>query len=370
MLRLIGCAAGVLFVAGTAWADGFTPGNWTNVGSHHLLGNPDNVLLTYDYTGPDFMVGTFEWTGNGRVFGTSHPNETFCWITAPSGKSAGFQLSTQYLVEEFTSSGLSEYFNGTQAVGTWMFEFCESYDDYSPDPDAIHYNIQFTFNDDYVPAPAFPTRETFDHGIPDDWTRADYNGNGDWQLNSFFLRDNYTGGNGTCAMMDSDWYGLVYVDSGLISPPFTVPLNDAALEFDHDFNWLQDIYEEVGDVDIYTEAGGWVNLARYEYADFSGHVSIDLSAYAGQEAQIRFHYWFAYNQLWWQVDNVAITPVPGDLDDDDDVDGADFGLFVDCLLGPDVAYPTGCDDANLDGDTDVDLADFAAFQTAFTGPLP
>ncbi|GAF77285.1 unnamed protein product, partial [marine sediment metagenome] len=88
---------------------------------------------------------------------------------------------------------------------------------------------------------------------------------------------------------------------------------DAALEFDHDFNWFSDFKrsgdraDEIGDVDIHTESAGWENLARYEHVDFNGHVSLDLSAYAGQEVQIRFHYWFAYYEMWWQVDNVAIT---------------------------------------------------------------
>ena len=300
---------GVLFLSGIAWAN-FTPGNWTDVGSHHLLGEPGNVIIAYEYTGPDFTVGTLDWSGNGQAFGTSRPNETRCLITAPNGKSTSFQLSTYYLESVFPSSGLSDYFNGTQALGTWTFEFYESYDDFSPDPDAIHYNIQFNFYDDAVPIPEFPGLEKFNYGIPGDWTVVDNTGNGGWQLSSEFFRDNYTGGDGACAMMDSDSYGLVLVDSALISPPFIVPAGDATLEFDHDFNWLSDEYEELGTVDIYTEARGWETLVRYEYADFNGHVSLDLSAYAGQEAQIRFYYWITYYQMWWQVDNVFVTGFP------------------------------------------------------------
>ncbi len=312
-----------LLCCSTAWAD-FTPGNWTDVSSHHLPGDAQNVTKVYEYTGPDFTVGTLDWSGNGEAFGTSHPNETRCWVTAPNGKSAGFQLSTYYLNPIFPSSGLSDYFNGTQAQGTWTFEFSESYDDWTPDPDAIHENIQFTFYDDAIPIPAFPELEKFNYGIPDDWTLVDNTGQQDriWRLNTELFRDfrfarkNLTGGDGACAMIDSDILGQVVVDSELISPPFIVPTTDAALEFDHDFNWISDSKrsgdrgDEIGDVDIYTEAKGWENLARYEYTDFGGHVSLDLSAYAGQEAQIRFHYWFAYYDMWWQVDNVAIAGLP------------------------------------------------------------
>jgi hypothetical protein len=66
-------------------------------------------------------------------------------------------------------------------------------------------------------------------------------------------------------------------------------------------------------------------------------------------------------------------PIPGDLDDDGDVDLNDFAAFAACLGGPDVAAPPpSCDPmdfagADLDGDNDVDLTDFAAFAVHFTG---
>lgn len=66
-------------------------------------------------------------------------------------------------------------------------------------------------------------------------------------------------------------------------------------------------------------------------------------------------------------------PIPGDLDEDGDVDLTDFTGFVACLGGPDVATPPpGCDpgnftNADLDGDTDVDLTDFSDFAAHFTG---
>ena len=67
--------------------------------------------------------------------------------------------------------------------------------------------------------------------------------------------------------------------------------------------------------------------------------------------------------------NLVRIGTRGDLDHDGDVDLADFVLFADCLNGPGVAYPVGCDAADLESpaDGDVDLADFAAFQAAFPG---
>ena len=57
-------------------------------------------------------------------------------------------------------------------------------------------------------------------------------------------------------------------------------------------------------------------------------------------------------------------------DGNGDVDVDDYALFADCLTGPNLAPPGGCEGADLDGDGDVDLADFAAFQRAFTSSLP
>lgn len=71
-----------------------------------------------------------------------------------------------------------------------------------------------------------------------------------------------------------------------------------------------------------------------------------------------------YTGFWWEL-----LPVPGDLDDDYDVDLDDYTLFVDCMEGPDGPTPTGlCLKANLDGGGPVDLRDFGEFQNIF--PVP
>jgi len=63
-----------------------------------------------------------------------------------------------------------------------------------------------------------------------------------------------------------------------------------------------------------------------------------------------------------------VPGVPGDQDGDGDVDLVDFGLWQDCLTGPDAGpYAEGCGNADFDGDLDVDLDDFSAFELLFTG---
>lgn len=61
-------------------------------------------------------------------------------------------------------------------------------------------------------------------------------------------------------------------------------------------------------------------------------------------------------------------PVPGDFDDDGDVDMDDFGHFQWCLSGSSVPQPDpACAGARLDGDSDVDEADLILFLECMSG---
>ena len=79
--------------------------------------------------------------------------------------------------------------------------------------------------------------------------------------------------------------------------------------------------------------------------------------------------------LFYAVEHfyLQVLVLPGDLDEDGDVDLSDFAAFSNCLAGPENATPPGgCtpqafDACDLDNDSDVDLDDFAAFSVNFTG---
>ena len=303
--------------ASAAWA-GFTPGNWTNVDSYHGQGDPLNVVLTYNYAGPDFTIGTFDWAGDGEAFSPSYASEARCWITAPSGENAGFQLASGY-AGVFTSGGSDAFFNGVQALGTWTFEFYESYDDGSVDPDATHYNIQFTFNDDYTPPPQYVWFEDFNAGIPGAWTITDNLGNSPfvWTTNDVAGRTNYAGGDGLCADADADAFGSsgVPYDTSLISPSFEVPA-DGTLEFDAAYNDLTAGGNDIAEVNILTATGSTNLIYWDEDHDAYGpgeHVSVDLSPYAGQQAQIEFRYYGGGWDWYFEVDNVGVIPEPASL---------------------------------------------------------
>ncbi len=113
----------------------------------------------------------------------------------------------------------------------------------------------------------------------------------------------------------------------------------------------------VATADVETAGGTFVNPGLYANGMFAGfHVDVDPQG----EAVSRL------------FDDLSISVVagsvldPADLDQDGDVDDADFALFFAAFSGPGV--PTGNPAADLDGDTDTDDADFGLAFAAFTGP--
>lgn len=61
-----------------------------------------------------------------------------------------------------------------------------------------------------------------------------------------------------------------------------------------------------------------------------------------------------------------ITLVAGDMDSDNDVDGADFVLFENCYTGPGGQASPGCESGDFDGDGDIDCTDWIGFKAAWT----
>lgn len=66
---------------------------------------------------------------------------------------------------------------------------------------------------------------------------------------------------------------------------------------------------------------------------------------------------------------VAAFLIPGDFDNDADVDGDDYDHFDMCVTGPSIPQNNpACMDALLDADADVDMDDYAFLQGQFSGP--
>ncbi|PWT92993.1 MAG: hypothetical protein C5B54_02600, partial [Acidobacteria bacterium] len=167
--------------------------------------------------------------------------------------------------------------------------------------------------------------ENFDSGSqPTGWTVIDNEGNNDvWTFTDPESQPNNTGGSGLFAVINSDFYG----DGQSQDTELRSPVHDFSgqasvhLTFDTDFRYFG-FPPEVGDVDVSNDGGAnWTNVVRYQNGSTRGphHEDIDISTIAGNQSNVmvRFHYYNATFEWWWQIDNVEIGvqcgPVTGGL---------------------------------------------------------
>ncbi|WP_033338824.1 S8 family serine peptidase [Catenuloplanes japonicus] len=154
------------------------------------------------------------------------------------------------------------------------------------------------------------TYSAFEGGVaPTGWTVTDAAGRGQvWKFTDDGNRGNKTGGSGGFAIIDSDKYGSGGAqDTSLVSPVVNLTSVTApVIRFNQDFNWLG---SDKADVDLSIDGGTtWTNVLR-QTADVPGPrvTEIPIPAAAGKSAvQVRFHYYDASYEWWWQVDNVLI----------------------------------------------------------------
>ena len=154
--------------------------------------------------------------------------------------------------------------------------------------------------------------EPFDRGaLPKGWEVLDHTGGGvAWRFDNHSNRGNMTGGSGGFAMVDSDYAGPIDVDTSLISPPVDLSGESVAiLTFDQDFFFYAENQQEVADVDVSIAGGAWLNVLRQTASERGPQqTSIDISEIAANQAdvRVRFRYYNAHADWWWQVDNVRL----------------------------------------------------------------
>lgn len=164
--------------------------------------------------------------------------------------------------------------------------------------------------------------QTFDHqALPEGWAVADHSGTGvTWGFENASGRGNLSGGTGGFAMVDADYAGPFDVDTALVSPLMDLSGEPIViLTFDQDFFYYAGNQEEVADVDISIDGGEWQTVLSQTASVRGPHrQAIDISELAAHQVdvRVRFRYYNANADWWWQVDNVRVggqvcAPIPG-----------------------------------------------------------
>jgi subtilisin family serine protease len=158
---------------------------------------------------------------------------------------------------------------------------------------------------------------------PPGWEVIDNAGTGAvWTFDDPSGRGNLTGGGGFFAIADSARAGMVDMDTELRSPVLDFSSSSTVnLAFNYDFYAATDEIAEV-DVSQNGNSGPWINVWRRSGTSDRGPAQawLDISKYVAGQSQvmIRFHYYNAYYEWWWEVDHFLVgvwscTPQPGGL---------------------------------------------------------
>lgn len=161
------------------------------------------------------------------------------------------------------------------------------------------------------PAPEVIYETGFDTGLPDGWTIINGGDPADtWNSDN---ADNHTSPYWTDQFMivDSNYAGYVSMDEQLITHSIDCTnWTGVTLNFKHDF-WYY--LTQTGDVDVRINGGVWKKVARYRRNDYSGQVELPLSSFLADgdpNVQVRWHYYNAFWDGWWGIDEVKITASP------------------------------------------------------------
>jgi len=198
----------------------------------------------------------------------------------------------------------------------------------------------------------------FTDGLPTGWSIVDnysQNGPNTWNWQDYGDRGSaeLADWNEPFMIVDSDYARFTDMDEELVTASLDCTnLSGVTLRFRHYFKSNND---EKAEVDVRLNGQTWQNIAHFEGATTEGIVELPLSDYGidGEpNVQIRWHYFDAYFDWWWAVDDVQILantpakPTPGDFEPDCDVDLADYSLLAS-------AWYSGPNDADWNPTVDI-----------------
>ncbi len=218
-------------------------------------------------------------------------------------------------VDGFYSVTLASGITYTFQVEAWVEGYTPTVQTMAPLTQNMAVDFPLDPNLDQCSAPGYGYGQTFyedfsSGDVPAGWTVVDNAGTGAvWAFNDPGDRGNNTGGDDGFAIADSDNAGRVDMDTELRTPVLDFStLSTITLQFKYDFNSYSD---EIADVDVSNDGGAtWTNVWERTGSDDRGPktATIDISSIAGNQSQVmvRFHYYNANWDWFWEVDDVLI----------------------------------------------------------------
>lgn len=168
----------------------------------------------------------------------------------------------------------------------------------------------------------------FESGLPTGWSvRTNVATAAVWRFDDPKFVGNLTGGTGLFAVCQSDFYKKTLMDTELRTPSMNMSnVMTASLQFKTDFDYDTLGNSETCDVDVSVNgfSGPWSNVWRKNKADYRGPATenVNLTFAAGYTSVVvRFHYYNAKEEYWWQVDDVRVLCEICDAGYDGDGDG-------------------------------------------------
>lgn len=171
---------------------------------------------------------------------------------------------------------------------------------------------QFSTSDDVTPQPTTTVTilaESFESGaLPTSWSLEPNSAPITWSFNNPGGRENNTGGRNQFAILDSDKAGNGAVDASMVTPGLNLAgYTKITLRFNSDFRYYDGGAAEKIAVDIETAPQTWQTLwSRTAEERGPKTVDVDLTPHAGGTHRLRFRYYDADYDWWWQVDEVQV----------------------------------------------------------------
>ena len=319
---------------------------WTNLGAqvrHQMVQTNLNIAIPdNDHTG---ITRTFNVTNNVRVehvtatidIAHTYRGDLTITLTSPSGM-------TSTLAETRDNDGQNNYPNwtfmtthkwGEASEGVWEVNVADLVSEDTGTLIAVRLDFFGTDDSFIIPPPVSSNLvnvldEPFDGGLPAGWSITT-NGHPSayWRFDNPSNRDNYVGDSNPFAIADSDHAGEVNMDTSLQTPVMNlVRLSTVYLAFDSDIVVFEQATADV-DVSLNGANGPWTNVWRQTNDLFESQELIDISAIAGGQpnVMIRFRYYDANYDWWWQVDNIEVYGYEVDSDGDGIADAWELYYF-------------------------------------------